>query len=106
MQPVDLTNLRSMTDGDSELEHALFAEFNSSFEAGITALHQALAANDTVSWHKHAHALKGIALNLGAESLAALCMQAQEQTLNTESPTLLSKIEAEFTLVKQFLLAM
>jgi HPt (histidine-containing phosphotransfer) domain-containing protein len=103
-QPVDLTNLRSMTDGDRELERALFIEFNSAFQDGIASLRKAIAANDTSGWHQHAHALKGIALNLGAVLLAALCKEAQEQTLNTKSSDLLDKIEAEFLVVKQFLL--
>ncbi len=36
--PVDLANLRSMTDGDTDMEKALFEEFFSSFEAGIGSL--------------------------------------------------------------------
>jgi len=77
MEPVDLTNLRSMTDGDAEMEKALFEEFFSSFEAGMASLQKNIG--DAEAWEKEAHALKGVALNLGAMELGGLCKKAQEE---------------------------
>ena len=104
--PVDLTNLRSMTDGDAELEAALFEEFYASFEAGIAALQTLVEDIDSELWCKRAHALKGVALNLGAERLGELCNQAQEKSLTLQKGkmTLLHDIETEYRAVKQFLI--
>lgn len=103
-EPVDLANLHSMTDGDAEMEKALFSEFFNSFEKGISVLHQG-SAGDSEVWRKQAHALKGIALNLGAYQLGALCKQAQEeyQSHADKKSALTNDIEAEYAQVKDFL---
>lgn len=77
--PVDLANLRSMTEGDAEMEKELFEQFNISFQSGISSLEESMQKNNTEAWRREAHALKGIALNLGAEKLGELCKAAQEQ---------------------------
>ena len=75
--PVDLNVLRQMTDGDAALEQELFAEFFTSFEAGIAALKRLTDPAHQEDWRKQAHALKGMAVNLGAMALGAVCKQAQ-----------------------------
>ncbi len=103
--PVDLTNLRSMTDGDAEMEKALFDEFFSSFEAGIVALRANIEEAAAETWRKQAHALKGMALNLGAIKLGELCKKGQEEPNadgNAKS-SLLKNIEAEYAQVQEFL---
>jgi HPt (histidine-containing phosphotransfer) domain-containing protein len=103
--PVDLANLRSMTDGDSEMEKALFDEFYTSFEAGITSLQRHMETGAAEAWRKEAHALKGIALNLGAEQLSLLCKNAQEASgaENKFKEALLKDISTEYGHVKKFL---
>lgn len=103
--PVDLTNLRSMTDGDKEMEQALFEEFFTSFEAGLDVLKANCADSAAETWRKQAHALKGIALNLGAAQLGELCKKAQEShtTPEQEKTVLLGNIHAEYERVKGFL---
>lgn len=105
-QPIDLTNLRSMTDGDKEMEKALFEEFFSSFEQGIKVLSESLGEKHAEIWRKQSHALKGIAVNLGAEKLGAYCKQGQEEYQNTDDKkiALLMAIENEYEVVKKFLL--
>lgn len=102
---VDLTNLRSMTDGDKEMEEALFEEFLSSFESGMKTL--AANANESTSeaWRKEAHALKGIALSLGANNLGTLCKKAQDDyQISSESKhKILEDIGNEYEQVKLFL---
>jgi len=103
--PVDLTNLRSMTDGDIDMEKALFEEFYSSFESRITILHESLGKEAAETWRTNSHALKGISLNLGADHLGALCKQGQDgmHMNESEKSELLKKIEDEYALVKGFL---
>lgn len=103
--PVDLTSLREMTDGDPEMEEALFQEFFSSFEQGIQTLQTHRTENVMDIWRSQAHALKGIALNLGASRLGELCKQAQE---NNQSPTelketLLDQMIEEYKRVHSYL---
>lgn len=104
--PVDLTNLRSMIDGDTELEKALLEEFCQSSEIILQdlATHQDLA--NSAIWRSKAHALKGASLNLGAQQLGELCKQAQEafEAEPIAKTALLSEIQAEYDRVKQFLL--
>jgi HPt (histidine-containing phosphotransfer) domain-containing protein len=106
--PVDLTNLRSMTDGDREMEKALFEEFFSSFEAGIASLQANIGAAAAEAWRKEAHALKGIALNLGAMELGELCKKGQDEPGAdvTAKEALLKTIQAEYDKVRQFLLTL
>jgi len=104
--PVDLANLRSMTDGDAEMEKALFEEFFSSFEAGIASLQPNTGEAAAEAWRKQAHGLKGMALNLGAIQLGELCAKGQDEPhadANAKSE-LLKNIQAEYGRVKQFLL--
>jgi HPt (histidine-containing phosphotransfer) domain-containing protein len=103
--PVDLTDLRTMTDGDKEMEIALFDEFYSSSEALIKTmeLHSVDGANEY--WRASAHALKGSAYNVGAKDLGDLCKEAQEhpEISGAEKKALLEKIKAEYAEVKLYL---
>ncbi len=104
-EPVDLTNLRSITDGDRDMEQALFEEFVSSFEAGIAELQSNVTDSVSESWRKNAHALKGIAVNLGAFRLGDLCKKAQEEFSSTQEnkSDMAGRIQEEYILVKKFL---
>lgn len=104
---VNLTNLRNMTDGDVALEKELFDEFYRSFERGLALLHEYLKKNSVEEWRKQSHALKGISINLGAEKLASLCKQSQEQfeAGDDAKHKLLEEIQAEYALVKPYLQA-
>ena len=105
MAVVDLTNLREMTDGDPEMERELFAEFISSFESELAQLRASQGESASETWRRRAHALKGIAFNLGAMQLGNLCKQAQETPQSDlEAKTeLLKKISAEFADVRAYL---
>ncbi len=103
--PVDLTNLRSMTDGDPEMEKELFAEFCSSTEACIATLKGNCTEGANEAWRSSAHALKGTAINLGAEELSALCKRAQEGMAASaaEKQQMLETLMQEYARVKTFL---
>lgn len=103
---VDLSNLREVTAGDVELEKELFEEFINSSNQLLDELEKhSKDSGDNESWRKVAHAFKGIAANLGAAPLAAMCKQAQEcfQQSSGQKAGLLSNIKSEHAKVLQFL---
>jgi HPt (histidine-containing phosphotransfer) domain-containing protein len=102
---VDLTDLRSMTDGDIELELALFQEFYSSSEELIDKLATHCADGPSETWRATAHALKGTGYNIGAHPLGDLCKQAQDNPAadQADKQALLEKIKSEYVVVKAYL---
>ncbi len=76
-QPIDLSNFHRLTGGDAAIESQLFQIFIDSSAACIDGLAKACADNDDSAWRHQAHALCGICRNIGADHLAALCQQAQ-----------------------------
>ena len=105
MAAVDLKNLREMTEGDPEMERELFAEFISSFESELAQLRASQSDSASETWRRRAHALKGVAFNLGAMRLGELCKQAQDapQSNAGAKAELLGKIDAEFADVRSYL---
>ena len=103
--PVDLTNLRIMIDHDAALEKELFAEFHQSVEEILHTLSQSITTDDHEGWRKSAHALKGIALNLGAQHLGTLAKEAQEiSTVDQQiRKALLAELNREYALINHFL---
>lgn len=101
-KPVDLTNLRDITDGDSSFEKLLFDEFISSAETTIQELHAACLEQEQVLWHEKTHALKGISYNLGAFTLGDLCQTGQESDLANikQKAIILDEIIKEYDRVK------
>lgn len=102
---VDLTDLRTMTDGDKEMEMALFDEFYSSSESLIQTMEANSVDGPNEGWRASAHALKGSAYNLGAKELGDMCKQAQDhpEVSGAEKKALLTKIQAEYAGVKAYL---
>lgn len=107
VNPVDLTDLRSMTDGDKNMELALFAEFYSSSEAAFDKMAANCTDGQNETWRSNAHAIKGSAYNIGAKALGDLCKQAQENSTasGSDKQALMEKIKAEYAAVKTYLQA-
>ena len=105
MNPVDLTNLREMTEGDVEMEKELFEEFFSSSEKCIASMRQGCIDGESPDFRAHAHALKGTSVNMGAAKLSELCKEAQEKSdvPKAEKENLLENIQSEYENVKLFL---
>lgn len=103
--PVDLTNLRDMTDGDKVLEASLFQEFYRAGDASIAQLEAALTHEDNEAWRKAAHAFKGVSLNLGANRLGELCKQGQDcfETAADVKRALLDEVRKAYGDVKDYL---
>lgn len=104
--PVDFTNLRTITEGDRDMENALFAQFFQSFDEELSMLERSLEESASVVWRASAHALKGTSVNLGAIALAELCRKAQDeyQAPASEKSSLLDGIKKEYASVRAFLL--
>lgn len=102
---VDLTNLRSMTDGDKDLELALFHEFYISTEVIIQTMAENCVDGQNESWRAAAHSLKGAAYNLGAQPMGDLCKEAQDNPAvsGEKKKEILNLIKAEYVKVKVFL---
>lgn len=103
--PVDLTNLREITEGDAEMERELFTEFIDAADSYIENMGTLTEEVLNEEWRKAAHAFKGIAINLGANRLGELCKKAQE---NNTSPSgeklkILQDIKQEYSGVRSFL---
>src|SRR5689334_20471071 len=95
---VDLTDLRSLTDGDKEMELALFKEFYTSSEALLGTLGKHCVDGPSETWRTTAHALKGSAYNLGAMGLGDLYKHAQENPAasSSDKQKLLEKMKTEY----------
>ncbi|MCD8526098.1 MAG: Hpt domain-containing protein [Alphaproteobacteria bacterium] len=103
---IDLTNFRRATGGDLELEQELFEEFIQSSQTLIQKLQSHCRGEaDGEAWRSAAHAMKGICLNLGAQTLADFCRQGQDG-FESDTPyksDLLDKIKAERERVVEYL---
>lgn len=75
--PVDLEQLRHVTDGNIEEEWALGVMFAEQAVLSLAELMRALAENDLAAWRKAAHQMKGASANLGARHLSHLCKEAE-----------------------------
>lgn len=104
--PVDFTNLRSITEGDRDMEKALFEQFFLSFEDALNVLEHACEGNMSSAWRSGAHALKGTSVNLGAMALGELCCKAQDEfeAAPSEKSRMLDGIKKEYANVREFLL--
>lgn len=103
--PVDLTNLREITDGDAEMEAELFAEFIKTSEDYVNQLGDLLDDSKSEDWRTVAHAFKGLSLNLGAAKLGELCKIAQENNTSSsaEKTKMLDAIKKEYAAVNGYL---
>ena len=103
--PVDLTNLREITDGDAEMEQELFKEFIRTSDSYVASLEQTFDAGSSEEWRTTAHSFKGIALNLGANNLGELCKKAQDShtVTSAEKEAIFNSIKLEYASVKNYL---
>ena len=102
--PLNLEHLEVFTDGDKQEEEKLLNLFFEQTDLSLSDLRQALQEENTENWGKAAHRLKGAAANLGAETLAATCKQAEEAKGDTKDvkENLLRKIIAQEELLRKF----
>ncbi len=93
---IDLTNLRDITDGDVEFEQKLLAMFIDNSSECLSNLKKFCDKDENDMWHRQAHSLKGLALNIGAKKLAEFCLAAEK----SPSKSSLILVEKEYKKVK------
>ncbi len=102
--PVDLSMLKTFSEGDIDMEKSLIHVFVEQSDKNIKTLSEYRAQSDVQAWQDAAHMLKGGAGGIGAKLLAELCNEGQHFTGNvTEQAALFEKINAEYIRVKEYL---
>lgn len=96
---LDLSIIRSIADGNKELEHQFVTLFISETRKLLGQLEGTHLAELNKTWTETAHKIKGGASNMGATTLQELCKQAQystaESTTADEREALYSRIKTE-----------
>ena len=106
--PVDMSRAVNEFMGDRDIVDHLMGEFVRKGSEQIITIEQALSASDYERIRLEAHALKGGAANLTADSLADSCADmetAAESAANTETEQMslhLTKLKYEFKRLKAF----
>ena len=102
---LDMTNLRTMIDNDSAIECELIHAFHACYAASLRDLENGLTQHDNVQWYNGAHAIKGIAVNIGAYRLGDLCLHAEQASdeKNSVKQSMLDAIQQNYLEVCQAL---
>lgn len=103
--PVDLTKLRTFTDGDKDTEKEFIAIFITQSDKNVQILEESCVDGKGEAWREAAHMFKGGAGGIGAETLRGLCEEAQHLDL-TATPArkeLFAKIKNEYDSVRNYL---
>jgi len=102
---VDLTNVREIIKDDKAMAEKLFGIFITDSMKYITMLENNCTPDASEIWKDNAHALKGVALSLGANKLAKASNEtkANHNASPEEKTNMLNEIKSEFQKVKEFL---
>jgi signal transduction histidine kinase/CheY-like chemotaxis protein/HPt (histidine-containing phosphotransfer) domain-containing protein len=101
---IDLSKVKSFSDGDKEMEKELVAAFIKQSDKNLATLAETQTNNEVTAWQEAGHMFKGGALSIGADTLANLCHQAQLMTGTPEERgALFGKINLEYARVKEAL---
>ena len=76
---VDIPGAMARLDLDEHTYLMLLRRFGEGQQEDLAELHAALARGDRPAAHRHAHSLKGAALNLGASAIAAAARDLERQ---------------------------
>ncbi|MDE2029193.1 MAG: response regulator [Alphaproteobacteria bacterium] len=102
--PLDLSQLRSFSEGDVEMEKELTRVFTEQSDKNLKTLADALTSGDMKAWQDAGHMFKGGALGIGAVKLAEFCSAAQHfDGTPQDQAALFEKINREYARVKEHL---
>ncbi|MGH1399403.1 MAG: MHYT domain-containing protein [Alphaproteobacteria bacterium] len=103
--PLNLDNLIENSMGDDEFLKDMVALFIEQGETQITALKEYCTDGVNNDWVEEAHALKGTAGGVGAESMRVLCgdAQAMAEATSEERQKIIMQIEEQYTLCVAYL---
>lgn len=101
---VDLTMLKTFSDGDKDLEKEMIGIFVSQSEIDIDTLSKNRVSGKCEPWVEAAHRIKGGSANMGAENLRSLCEVAQEMAdvSADEREKIFSEIDVAFKEICDF----
>lgn len=102
--PVNLQNLRDNAMGDEDFVREMIQLFVEQGATQLEALKTQCVDGKSEEWVEIAHALKGTAGGVGAETMRLFCAQAQEMDNHSaqERSHILRAIEEEYTLVVRY----
>jgi HPt (histidine-containing phosphotransfer) domain-containing protein len=100
---LDFINLRKISGGDAALESELFRVFFESSKECVETMRQNMGRSGAEEWRMQAHSLRNISLAIGADDLAGLCREAQDNFLTTtiQKQSMLSAIELALSYIDQ-----
>jgi len=103
--PVDLTQLHILSNGDLTFEKELGRAFIIQSDKNLSILEANCAGAESHEWVEAAHMFKGSANGIGAAKLGLLCAEAQAQVSASaeERKALLDEIKAEYRRVQHYL---
>ena len=106
--PLDLTQLRTFTDGDAVAEKELIGIFVKQSDENLRVLKENCIDGTCKAWVEAAHMFKGAAAGVGAGKLSQLCGQAQHlpDAKAIERLALVRLIESEYARTKNHLKTM
>ena len=102
--PVDLSILRSYSQGDEDFEHLSIAVFLEQSDINLRDLQREITCKEPKKWIEAAHRFKGAAGGIGAEKLRHLCAVAQTENYKTQSirETMFKQITLEFEAIDTY----
>jgi HPt (histidine-containing phosphotransfer) domain-containing protein len=107
LNPAKLAELRELAEpGEPDAACEFIELYLQDTPAYLERLRAALAATAPAALKDNAHSLKGSSRNLGAERLAALCLQLEASAKESafgRAGALLAQVEAEFQAVRPLL---
>jgi CheY-like chemotaxis protein/HPt (histidine-containing phosphotransfer) domain-containing protein len=105
-QPVNLASALPRFNYDLEFYAEMFKEFFERLPDRLSEMRAALQAGDAQAIYRHAHNLKGVSANFGAEKLTALALRMETQGRKgdvSETASLIVSMEAEVPALDGFL---
>jgi len=104
--PVNLANLKANSMGDTAFEREMIGMFITQAVTQMDELHTRCVDGEDHMWVEIAHALKGTAGNIGAETMRALCAEAQNMANSTSTARgiILARISDEYAKAKTYLI--
>ncbi|MDR3425191.1 MAG: ATP-binding protein [Alphaproteobacteria bacterium] len=103
--PIDLTQLRTFTEGDESLEKELIRIFVQQSDENLQTLGVSRIDGACKAWVEAAHMFKGGAASIGAVTLSALCAKAQNMPncAKDERAAIFTEIADAYENVKEYL---
>lgn len=83
---LDLSNLKTITDGNAAMLQSFLAEFTRTTELDLNELKQAIEHRDNKSIARLSHRIKGAAAIVGASELAELSSQLERSGKQNQMP--------------------